>query len=42
MSTPYLKNPLDSTNLEILPNSTNIKFPLISIKDLKNPLNSTD
>jgi len=35
MSTLYLKSPPDSTNLRILPNFTDIRFLLMSIKNLK-------
>ena len=42
MSTLYLRNLPDSTNLGTLSNSTNIRLPLIPIKNLKlllNPIN---
>jgi hypothetical protein len=42
MSTLRLRNLLDPTNLGILLNSTNIRFLLISTKDLEillNPIN---
>ena len=35
MSTLDLRNLLDSINLTIPPNSTKIRYPLASIKDLK-------
>jgi len=35
MSTLHLKSLLNSTNLKIPPNSTNIRFPLIFIKNLE-------
>ena len=38
MSTLYLRNLPDFTNLRILLNSTEIRYPLTSIKDLKYPL----
>ena len=41
MSTLYLRNLLDFTNLTILLNSTKIRYPLASIKDLRYPLTST-
>ena len=34
MSGPYLRNSLNSISLTILLNSTKIKYPLVSIKDL--------
>ena len=41
MSTLYLRNSLDSTDLTIPLNSTEIKYPLASIKDLGYLLTST-
>ena len=41
MSTLYLKNLLNSTDLIIPLNSTKIRYPLASIKDLEYPLIST-
>ena len=38
MSTLYLRNPLDSTDLTIPLNFTEIRYPLTSAKDLKYPL----
>ena len=40
MSTPHLRNLLDFTDLTISLNSTEIKYPLASIKDLKYLLTS--
>ena len=37
MSTLYLRNLLDFTDLTIPPNSTKIGYPLTSAKDLKYP-----
>ena len=40
MSTLYLRNPPDSTNLIIPLNSTKIRYPMMSVRDLKYPQTS--